>query len=133
MAWIMYDPNPVRSDGVGDCSIRAVSKALDTTWEKAFSLLATNAYLMGDVPSSDVVWGSVLRQHGFTRHVMPNECPDCYTVERFAAEHPTGTYVVKSEGHVATIYNGNLYDSWPSENKIVIYYWTNSEDGAKTK
>ena len=128
MAWIKYDPNPVRSDGVGDCSVRAIAKALDTTWEKAYALLTTNGYLMGDVPSSDVVWGSVLRQHGFKRYVVPNTCPDCYTVEQFAADHPDGIYVVKSHEHVATIIDGNLYDSWPSENKYVLYYWTNRKE-----
>lgn len=128
MAWIKYDPNPVRSDGVGDCAIRAIAKALGISWEKAYTLLTTNGFLMGDVPSSDVVWGSVLRQHGFKRYVVPDTCPDCYTVKQFAKDYPSGTYVVKSPEHVATIIDGNLYDSWPSGNKSVLYYWTNRKD-----
>ena len=29
-----YEPNPVSSN-VGDCAVRAISKALDIDWEKA--------------------------------------------------------------------------------------------------
>ena len=129
MSWVHYDPNPVRSDGVGDCSVRAISKALDISWEDAYAKLALNGFLMGDVISSDIVWGSVLRQHGFSRHIIPNTCPDCYTMDDFCADHPSGTYVIKSEGHVATVVGGDLYDSWDSRGKVPIYYWTNRKDG----
>lgn len=128
MPWEYYNPNPVQTDGVGDCSVRAIAKALDISWEKAFALLSVNAFLMGDVISADVVCGSVLRQHGFIKEIVPNTCPDCYTVKDFCEDHPNGTFVVKSQDHVATVVNGTLFDSWPSENKIVIYFWTNNKE-----
>lgn len=121
--FIHYEPNPVRSGAI-DCSVRAVSKALDVSWEKAYVMLALNGFLMGNVPSGDEVWGSVLRQHGYKRYIIPDQCPDCYTVEQFCEDHPKGTYVVKSENHVACVVDGNLYDSWPSQGKTAIYYWT---------
>lgn len=124
MAWVQYDPNPVQTNGrVGDCAVRAVSKALDLTWEEAYSKLALNGYLMGDMPNSDIVWGSVLRGDGFIREVLSNTCPDCYTVKEFCKDHPDGIFVIKSENHVATVVNGNLFDSWNSEMKVPIYYW----------
>lgn len=126
--YVEYNPNPVRSDGVGDCSVRAVAKALNITWEEAYAKLALNGFLMGDVISSDSTWGSVLRQNGFRRYVIPNECEDCYTVEDFCVDHPNGVYVVKSDNHVATVVDGLLYDSWPSQHKVVIYYWTNNKE-----
>lgn len=125
--WIEYHSNPVRSDGVGDCAVRAIAKALNITWEQAYVRLSLNGFLMGDVISSDVVWGSVLRQNGFRRFVVPDTCPDCYTVSDFCKDHPTGTYVIKSPGHVATVIDGDLYDSWDSENQTVIYFWTMEE------
>ena len=79
---------------------------------------------MGNVLSADEVWGSVLRQHGFRREMIPNTCPDCYTVEDFCHENLHGVYVVKSENHVATVIDGILYDSWNSSQKTAIYYWT---------
>lgn len=124
--WRMYEPNPVRTGAI-DCAVRAVSKALDMSWEKAYVLLAVNGFLMGNDPAADEIWGSVLRQHGFRRYMVPNTCPDCYSVDEFCEEHPYGIYVVKSENHVATVIDGVLYDSWPSQDKTVIYYWTLEE------
>lgn len=125
--YVMYEPNPVRTGAI-DCAVRAVSKALDISWEKAYTMLSVNGFLMGNDPAGDEIWSSVLRQHGFKRYVVPNTCPDCYTVEDFAKDHPRGTYVVKSDNHVATVVDGLLYDSWPSQHKVVIYYWTNNKE-----
>ena len=121
--WEYYNPNPVRMTGVGDCAVRAISKALGISWEEAYAKLALNGFLMGDVISSDVVWGSVLRQEGFKREVVPNTCPDCYTAEDFCRDHPLGVFVLKSDGHVACVRDGILYDSWDSSKNVVIYYW----------
>lgn len=122
----MYEPNPVRT-GAGDCAVRAIAKALGLSWEEAYTRLSANGFQMGNVISADEVWGSLLRQNGFTRYLVENTCPDCYSVEDFSNDHPNGLYVVKSENHVATIVNGTLYDSWPSQDKTVIYFWTKEE------
>lgn len=120
--WIEYNPNP-SGRHVGDCSVRAVSKAIDTDWEMAYSLISANGFVMNDMPSSNSVWGSVLRQHGFYRQSIPNECPDCYTAADFASDHPQGTFVLGFGNHVCTIVDGNIYDSWDSSNEIPQYYW----------
>lgn len=88
---------------VGDCTVRALSKALDVTWDKAYTMLAVKGYLMADMPSSNSVFGAVLRENGFSRETIPNDCPDCYTLGEFARDHPHGTYVVGMNGHVATV------------------------------
>ena len=122
--WQMWNPNPVKAGGVGDCAVRAIAKALNLTWEQAYVKLALNGYLMGDIMNSDVVWGSVLRQEGFHRETIPNTCPDCYTVEQFCEDHPHGTFIVKSPDQVAVVQEGILYDSWDSSMNTPIYYWT---------
>lgn len=124
--WIEFNPNPT-GRRVGDCSIRAVAKALGIDWETAFAMISANAFAMGDMPSSDSVWGSVLRQNGFYRKAIENTCPDCYTAKDFAADHPKGVFVLGFGGHVATIIDGNLYDSWNSENEIPVYFWYRKE------
>jgi len=121
--WTYFNPNPAGRN-VGDCSVRAVSAALGVSWEDAYSMIAANGFQMGDMPSSDSVWGSVLRQNGFYRYAIPNKCPDCYTAEDFAADHPKGVYVLGFGDHVATVIDGVLYDSWDSSNEIPIYFWT---------
>lgn len=122
MAYIQYNPNPMFRN-VGDCSVRAIAKALDTDWETSYIRIMINGYAMGDMPSSDAVWGAVLRQNGFYREAIPNTCPDCYTAEDFCKDHPEGTYVLAFGGHVATVVDGDLYDSWDSSREIPQFYW----------
>lgn len=124
--WKRYNNNPAGRN-VGDCAVRAVSVALDTDWETAFALIAENAFLMGDMPSSNAVWGSVLRQHGFKRAIIPNNCPECYTAEQFAEDRPKGTYVLGFGNHVATVKDGEIYDSWDSSQEIPQYFWWKGE------
>lgn len=126
--WKQYNPNPAGRN-VGDCSVRAIAAALDTDWETAFALIANNAYQMGDVISANSVWGSVLRQHGFKRSAIPNSCPDCYTIEQFAKDHPDGVYVVGTGNHVVCVKNGWIMDSWDSSKEIPQFYWWRKEDG----
>lgn len=122
MAWIQYNPNPAGRN-VGDCAVRALTVALDVDWEEAYELIARAGYNMADMPSSDSVWGAVLRSNGFYREAIPNTCPDCYTAADFARDHPKGVYVLGFGGHVATIVDGILYDSWNSSKSIPQFYW----------
>ena len=124
--WIQYNPNPAGRT-VGDCAVRAVAKALDTDWESAYAMMAASGYAMGDMPNGDSVWGAVLRQNGFYRRIIPNTCPDCYTAEDFSKDYPVGTYVLGFGGHVATVKDGNLYDSWDSSHEVPMYYWYRKE------
>lgn len=124
--WVQYNPNPVNRS-VGDCAIRALTKALGIDWETAYLLVAANGYGMGDMPSADSVWGAVLRQNGFYRDAVPNTCPDCYTAADFAQDHPHGTFVLGFGGHVATVKDGDIYDSWDSSNEIPQFYWYRKE------
>lgn len=120
--WREFNQNPA-GRVVGDCAVRAVSVALGVSWETAFALIANAAFQMADMPSSNGVWGAVLRQHGFYRHTVPNECPDCYTAADFCKDHPRGVYVLGFGNHVATVIDGDLYDSWDSSSEIPQYFW----------
>lgn len=117
-----YNPNPV-GRSVGDCSVRAISKALGVDWEKAYAMIVVNGFRMGDVISSDTVWGSVLRMNGFNRLAIPSTCPDCFTIEEFCEYNPKGIFVLGTGGHVATVVDGDLYDSWDSSGEVPIYVW----------
>jgi hypothetical protein len=121
-----YNPNPV-GRRVGDCAVRAIAKALDIDWETAYLKNVINGFQMGDVPSSDSVWGATLRQNGFYRRSLPDTCPDCYTAADFCEDHPQGVYVLGFGGHVATVKSGDLFDSWDSSNEIPQYYWYKEE------
>lgn len=125
--WTEYNPNPV-GRRVGDCAVRAVAKALGVSWEKAYTMLALNGFLMGDMPTANSVWGAVLRQHGFKAQTLPDECPTCYTAADFCADHPDGTFVLGFGTHVATVVDGNLFDAWDSSAEVPQYFWYKEDD-----
>ena len=120
--FINYNPNPVGRK-VGDCAVRAISKALKLDWETAYMKMVIAGLDMGDMPSSDSVWGAVLRENGFYRQSIPNTCPECYTADDFSKDHPIGTFVLGFGGHVATVVDGDLYDSWNSSDGVPVYFW----------
>ena len=117
-----YNPNPIDTH-VRDCAVRAVAKALDISWEQAYIKLCTNGYMMGDMPSANIVWGAVLRENGFTRKQLPNDCPNCYTIRNFLNEHPKGTYVFVTDNHAVTAIDGIVYDIWDSSSEVPIFVW----------
>ncbi len=122
MPFSYYNPNPVKNN-TKDCAIRAVAKALDISWETSFALISSMAFNMGEVMDANAAWGAVLRQNGFYRDIIPNTCPDCYSVKDFCRDYPKGTYVLGFGDHAATVIDGVLYDSYDSSGKIPIYFW----------
>lgn len=125
--WEKYNPNPV-GRSVGDCAVRAVAKALDVSWETAYAMIAVNGFAMGDMPSSNSVWGAVLRQHRFSRSAIENTCPDCYTAEDFCHDHPEGTFVLGFGNHTCCVIDGVIFDSWDSSAEAPQYYWYKGEN-----
>ena len=121
-----YNPNPVAAKVV-DCSIRAVSKALNVDWEKAYVMLAVNGFIMADIMNANNVFASVLRQNGFDRKTIDNTCPDCFSVKDFCKENPKGTFVLGTGTHVVTVVDGNYYDVWDSGDEIPAYYFYRKE------
>ena len=120
--FVEWNENPT-GRRVGDCAVRAVAKALGISWERAYAMLALNGFLMGDMPSSNSVWGALLRQNGFKARTLPDSCPECYTAADFATDHPDGVYVLGFGNHVATIVDGDIYDAWDSSDEIPQYVW----------
>ena len=120
--YVYFNSNPTGST-VGDCSVRAVAKALGISWEQAFEKLAVNAFRMGDVISSNNVIASVLRMNGFYRENLPDAYPDHYTVRKFAEDNPVGTYVLGTGSHVVAVVDGRYFDTWDSGDEIPKYVW----------
>lgn len=120
--WIKFNNNPAGRN-VGDCSVRATSVALDTSWEHAYRLLSDAGFNMCDMPSSNGVWGAILRQNGFYRETIPTSCPECYSADDFVNDNPSGIYVLGFGNHVATAIDGIIYDSFDSSEEIPQYFW----------
>lgn len=121
MAYIYYNPNPLHKSTI-DCTVRAVARLFDADWDWAFIVLMIESYAQKSLPSSDKVWSDFLRKHGFEKYMIPNTCPDCYTVKRFADDHPHGRYLLKTNEHVVSVVNGDYYDAFDSGDEIPIYF-----------
>lgn len=125
--FIYTNPNPT-DKRIGDCVIRAIAIATSSTWESTYIALCKEGLLMGDLPNSNAVWGSYLKKLGYKKAILPNTCPDCYTVEDFAEDNPYGTYILCSGSHTVTIMDGNVYDAWDSSREIVSFYFYKEDE-----
>lgn len=117
-----FNPNPAGAR-VGDCTVRAISKATGEDWERVYCGLCAEGMRLCDMPSANHVWGAYLRRHGFRRYALPDACPDCYTVADFCRDHPSGVYVLSLSGHVVCVKDGHYHDTWDSGAGVPAYYW----------
>lgn len=124
--WKPYNPNPARNQ-VGDCTVRAISKALEQDWETTYAGLTAYGFMLCDMPSANHVWGAYLRKKGFRRYIVDDHGEDVYTVDDFCRDNPHGVYVLAIPGHVVCVCDGCYYDSWDSGQEIPQYYWTRCE------
>ena len=129
MAYQYYQPNP-KEKAVGDCVIRALCKATGNDWYTTYSEVVVQGYALCDMPSSNAVWGQYLKENGYKRYVIPNTCPDCYSIEDFCNDNPVGTFILCTGTHVVTAINGTYYDSWQSGNEIPAFYYTKENENA---
>lgn len=120
--FIKYNPNPL-GNRVGDCVVRAISTATNVEWERAYMDLADKGLELKDMPSSNHVWGSYLLDIGFSKHTIPDTCPDCYTVREFCKDNPKGTFILATGTHVVAVINGDYFDTWNSGDEVPIYYF----------
>ena len=124
--WIRYNPNPC-GKRVGDCTIRAISKALNQSWDKTYWQMSIFGYLHCDLLNSNNLWTYFLKEKGSNMRIILDEYPDYYTVEDFCIDHPKGTYVLGTGSHAVALVDGCYFDAWDSGNEIPIYYFERQE------
>lgn len=123
MAFILYNSNPENVQGI-DCTVRAISVFLNKTWDETYIALAVEGYSAKNMPNANSVWGAYLKKQGYVREMIPNSCPDCYTVRDFCFDHKTGRYLLATGNHVIAVIDGDYIDTWDSGQEIPVYYWT---------
>ena len=122
MPFVFYNPNP-KNQRVGDCAVRAVSKAVGMDWPDTYIALCAEGLALRDMPSANYVWGMYLKKYGFEEHLISSICPQCTTVKEFSKKHPKGRYVLAAQNHVVTVIDGDYFDTWDSGDEVVIYYF----------
>lgn len=123
--YIFWNNNPA-GIRIGDCVVRAISEAMGQPWERTYVDLCIEGFMFADMPNSNAVWESYLRSHGWKKHIVPDSCPDCYTIADFVADHPKGTYIVATGSHVVCV-RGAILDNWDSSGEVVAYYFSQEE------
>lgn len=120
--YIYYNPNPTQKL-VGDCVIRAISKLTNQSWEETYLWICLQGFMMHDMPSANRVWEAYLTNNGFRRTLLPDYCPDCYTVKDFCVDYPEGKYLLAIGTHVVAVEDGNYFDTWDSGDEIPLFFW----------
>ena len=104
--WVQFNPNPKKLN-VGDCTVRSICAVTGLDWHTVHKALCD---LSGDMA-------------GFARKKMIDRCPECYTVEQFAFDHPRGIYILGPHEHAVALIDGNWWDSWDSGLTVPTYYF----------
>lgn len=120
--FIKENLNP-HNKNVGDCVIRAISKLFNQSWGRTYIELAVYGYAMADLQSADSVWNQYLVDKGFTKALLPINCPNCMTVREFAENYSKGRFLLFVGEHVVCVVDGAYYDTWDSGDRVVIYYY----------
>lgn len=123
MAYVYYNPNP-SGKRVGDCVIRGIAKLTGQDWKLTYIGIAVQGYCSYDMPSSNAVWAEYLRWCGYRRHILPDTCPDCYTIKDFCADNPDGRFLLATGSHVVAVVDGDYFDAWDSGDEVPIYFWS---------
>lgn len=123
-----YQPNKKDlKDQYGDCTIRALSKALGVTWLEAFDKMIPlcREYQVSNVfgaPSS--IERQIVERLGFTYHGISNKRGSKRpTVDSFAKDHPEGTFILNVANHEVACVDGKYYDTWDSGYKSLYGYY----------
>ena len=124
--YIKYNPNP-EGNRVGDCVIRALSKLLEQDWNTTYIELCLQGYLLKDMPSSNNVWADYLKSKGYTYTVIPNLCPECYSIKEFCEDNKHGRFLIGTGTHAVAVVDGNYYDSWDSGDEVPMYVFLKEE------
>lgn len=111
-----YNENPCGKK-VGDCVIRALTKALNKDWYTVYTELCLYGLKMCDMPSSNSVWHKYLADNGYSQKLTK------LTVKEFCEEHPYGQYILATGSHVIAVDNGDYYDAWDSGGEELTSYF----------
>lgn len=126
--FIYYQPNKKDlKDEVGDCQVRALSKALNLSWLEAFDITIPlcrelQTYTLFGVELKRLI--PAMEQLGFTYTGISNKKGTKRpTVESFAKDHPLGTFILSLANHVVAVVDGHFYDTWDCGDKSLYGYY----------
>lgn len=131
--WKEYNANS-KDENIGDCTARSISAAYRMDYDEVHTLLLRMKKKL-NVSSyrNQLVSRSLIEELGFEQR---SEFDYDKTVNEFADEHPSGTFIVfcretpnERSSHAVAIINGRVIDSWDSRDWLIeIVYTIHSQD-----
>lgn len=102
-----------------DCVVRAISTATNREYEDIQKKLWLTSKLY-ECEERNVCCYRTLIENVFDG--MPVECRGM-TVGEFSKEYPQGIYLVRTNGHITTVIDGDIYDTFDCSPEIVTNAW----------
>lgn len=126
--YVYYQPNKKDlKDRYGDCTIRALSKALDCTWLEAFDKMIPlcREYQVSNVFNApSIIQREIIGKLGFNYVGISNKKGSKRpTVDNFAKGHPEGIFILNVANHEVACVNGKYYDTWDCGYKSLYGYY----------
>lgn len=126
--YVYYQPNKKDlKDRYGDCTIRALSKALNCTWLEAFDKMIPlcREYQVSNVfDAPSIIEREIIGRLGFNYVGVSNKKGSKRpTVDSFANGHPEGIFILNVANHEVACVNGKYYDTWDCGYKSLYGYY----------
>lgn len=131
--YVYYNPNPFNNI-CSDCVVRALSIAFQSEWDDIYKHLCELGFSLKLMPNDKDCYKTFLANTGFQRTGISNKKGSKRpTVDSFAAEHPSGVYVLEVAHHIVTVKDGKYYDVWNSGSKSLYGYWSKKSLSAELR
>ena len=133
--YVYYQPNAKDiNDKYGDCTVRALTKALDCTWLEAFDKMipicreeqVSNVFDCGITTRK-----RILDKMGFDyTGISVKSGKSRPTVAEFAEKHRKGRFILNIAHHEVACVDGKYYDTWDCGHMSLYGYFTLREENA---
>ena len=108
----------------GDCVVRAIAYATNTSWEDVLLGLTELAVKLKYMPNSRVVLKKYLNNKGYYMSSTYKTAKGLrVTLADFAQLNKSGTYIVSVHKHLSVVKNGMVCDAWDCSAYKVGNYW----------
>lgn len=126
--FVYYQPNDKDiKDEYGDCTIRALSKALNCSWLEAFdkTIPFCRKYQLSNIFDGDLaVRIEILKELGFEYVGVSNKKGTKRpTIAEFSRQHKDGIYLLVTAHHITAALGGKYFDTWDSGDKSMYGYF----------
>ena len=118
-----YNANP-NNNHVADCVVRAISTALNQSWEQTYSELCMLGLEMHSMPNCKEVYTKYIESKGWRKCKQPRKSDNTKYISKEFVKIIKGT-VLAHIGchHIVCIKDNKVLDIWDSTNGCIGNYW----------